>query len=973
MKASLKKYQELMSYRVQRILVVASPYDAFIMDEDGGVMDHVFTSFRGISLASPPKFTVTNDAEEALKAFDKHHYDLVITMPRLIGMDAMELGKKIKSKDPNTIVVLLAHNIRALNRYALTIPKDSIDKVFIWSGNKNILWAIVKWLEDKMNVAQDIQNAMVRVIIFIEDSPIYYSSILPTLYEAVVQQAQAALDDSLNAEHQLLRLRGRPKILLAENYEEGMELYRTFRPFILGIFSDIRYPMNGKVNPEAGIIFLKNLKGQRHDLPILLLSSERANKAKAHAISAHFLDKNSHSLHLEIRKFLVDNLGFGDFVFKMPDGSEVARATNLSSLERQLHVIPDESLAFHIKHNHFSSWLMAHSEIILASKFRAEKYNIYQDINEIRKFLIESIHEYRVSQQRGVVVEFNSDVFDAEAEYQKIGDGSLGGKARGLAFMAQFIQQNLDGLKEFENVDINIPQTLVITTECFDQFLNKNHLQDFSELDCEDEEVASAFLAGDLPLDLEKKLKIYLTHIHYPLAVRSSSLLEDSHFQPYAGLYKTYMLPNNHQDIEVRLQQLSEAVRLIYASIFYKGPKAYNKTTLHRTEEEKMAIVIQEVAGQRYGDFYYPTLSGTAQSHNFYPLSYMKAEEGIAHMALGLGKTVVEGGQALRFSPEYPQLLPQFSKVEDILKNAQKDFFALKLDDSVLELSVNEDTTLKKRSIHDAFDETPVKILSSTYNPANHIIRDSFDPTSGSPIITFANILKYDLLPLPQILSSLLKLSKEGLGYDLEMEFAVNVNPGGKHQFQFLQVRPMVTDHEDLEIEILKTDIEKAFCHSTSALGSSIYDDVMDIVFVHPENFSSLKTVEIAREISRINASFEKQNKKYILIGPGRWGSADKMLGIPVKWHDISAVIGIVEASIKNFRVDPSQGTHFFQNITSLGVFYLTIYRENDFVDWSWLQKQKALFKSDYISHIKLDKSVSVKIDGKKNNGVLII
>ncbi len=969
-----KVYQTLMPKRIRDILIVSSPYDAFVMEEDGGIIEHVFTTFRGLSLVEPPRFTTVTTSEDALNELHDKKFDLVIIMPRFSGMDVVVFGKEVKRIIPNLPVVLLVQSRLSLNRYMSIVDPESIDRIFIWSGNRTIMWAIVKWIEDEENVEHDTKLAMVRVLILVEDSPYHYSSLLPILYDSIVQQSQAIVDDTLNEEHRLLKLRARPKILLASNYENAVKLCDKYRPYLLGVFSDTRYHMNGKEEPLAGVRLLEKIKYEMPHVPILLLSTEGKNRESAIRLEAYFQDKNSKTLHQDIKNFLVDHMGFGDFIFRLPSGKEVGRASNLLGLEKKLKTVPRESLLYHVALNHFSSWLMARGEIDIALKFRGQRYSNFQGIDEIRDYLVASLHERRMRQQEGVVSSFTASEFDSEQMFLKIGDGSLGGKARGLAFMAKYLQRRLSSFEEFENVIITIPQTLVLTTDCFDKFIEENNLSNFAQVECSDEVAASRFINAKLPTYIEECLRSFLEVTTHPLAVRSSSLLEDSRDEPYAGLYKTYMIPNNHPDIEEQVSQLSIAIKLVYASIFYEGPRAYSRNTQHRTEEEKMGVVIQQIIGRKYGDYFYPAISGTVQSYNYYPFSNMKADEGIAQIAIGLGKIVVEGGQALRFSPKFPQSLPQFSKVDDILKNSQKYFYALKLNYDINDLWLDEDVTLARREIEDANDEIPVKMLSSSFSSEDYRLRDYYDGKTGSPVVTFASVLKYDKIKLPQVLSKLIELGREGFGCELEMEFAINLtnNPKKKHEFVLLQARPMTIPYDDLDVEITEEDQKKAICYSTNALGIGVFENISDIILVKPDSFSFKTTLKTVKEISDINVRLDKENRKYLLVGPGRWGTSDHSLGVPVSWQDISAVGAIVEATTKTFRADPSQGTHFFQNITSLGIIYLTVYGEKDYIDWSWFMSQEYVHEAEFVRHIRLSEPLKLKISGKKNQGAIL-
>ena len=974
MDSTFKMYQRLMPFKVSEILFVSSPYDAFIMEEDGALMEDVLTSYKGVGLINPPRFTVVSTAEEALVLLRERPFDLVVTMPRFFGMDAITLGTKIKEIDPDLAVVLLIHNLKSLKEVSEEISEESIDKVFVWSGNRSIMLAIIKWCEDKRNVAFDTKTGMVRVLILVEDSPYYYSSLLPILYESVVKQTQKILDESINEEHRLMKLRARTKVLLASNYEEGMVLYMKYKPYTIGIFSDVRYERNNEIDAEAGFTLIKKIREDSPNLPGLLLSSETVNREKAYKIGVSFQDKNSPTLLRDLKGFFIKNLGFGDFVFRMPDGTEIGRAQNLIELEKKLGEISEISFEYHLINGHFVNWFMARSEIFLASRLKQLlKQGI--DFENLRCKIISYIHDKRVLKKRGIVAHFKAYHFEDELDFVKIGDGSLGGKARGLAFMGRYIQQNLRKFSKFKKINISIPKTIVLTTDCYDDFIVKNDLENFiHHIDCEDSVIAERFLETELPFGLMEDLRVYLSKVNMPLAVRSSGLLEDSKYQPFAGLYKTYMLSNNDPNLDVRLGELAKAIKLVFASVFYAGPKAFSRTTLSRTEEEKMAVVIQHLVGEQYGDYFYPSLSGTAQSYNYYPIQYMKSEEGIAQIGIGFGKVVVEGGQALRFSPAYPKFLPQFATVDDMLKNSQQHFYALKITNENRELLiVDDERNLAKREIYDAIDEFPVKSLSSSFDPQNNMIRDSF--RKGSiPVMLFAKLLKHDNYELAEFLATLLPVAQKGLGCEVELEFAVILpkNPNDNLEFYLLQARPMVTGESSCDVSILEEDIEDSICFSSSTLGRGEFDDIEDIVLVKKDKFDIKNTVVMTKEVSRMNALLEKEDRKYLLVGPGRWGSSDRCLGIPVGWEDISGVGAIVEANIEGFNPDPSQGTHFFHNLTSLGIPYFTIHSKSDFFNWDYFDQFEVHDESENLIHIRLKEPVLIQIDGKKNSGIIL-
>ncbi|WP_319407760.1 PEP/pyruvate-binding domain-containing protein [uncultured Desulfosarcina sp.] len=824
-------------------------------------------------------------------------------------------------------------------------------------------------------MSNDTLNAKVRVLILVEDSPVYYSSFLPLIYKEVVKQTQAVLGVGLNEEHRLLRMRSRPKILLANTYEDALTLYGRYRSYLLGIISDTRIPKNGTLTENAGFLLLSQIKKDISDLPMVLLSSEPGNRNLAMRIPAVFLDKNSPHLLSELHDFFMNDLGFGDFIFRKPDGTEIARAADLRSLQAQLPRIPDESLWYHARRNHFSSWIMGRSEIALASKFREVKASDFNDAESLRGYIISSINDMRKWQQKGVVAKFNKKSFDAEImDFVKIGHGSLGGKARGLAFMAALLHQNMGIYEKYPDVHIRIPKTLVISTDSFEAFIQMNNLKGLANQSVPDEKIKERFLSAELPDRLVSDLKVYLSQVNTPLSIRSSSLLEDAQFQPYAGLYKTVMIPNNHSSFSRRLDHLLTAVKIVYASTYYEGPRAFARSTSNNPQEEAMAVIVQELAGDAYGDFFYPAISGVAQSHNFYPIAPMMPEEGIVHIALGLGKTVVEGEKTLRFSPKYPTILPQFSMVDDILKNSQRHFYALQISNYPETLNFERHGNLKRRDLNDAQKEYPVISLASTYVPDEHRIRDT-STVNGTKVLTFAQVLKYGTFPLPELLMDMQDLGKKGMGCPVEIEFSVNLgSPTGKKTvFNFLQIRPMVAGNDRFEVQIDSEDISKAVCRSRQALGNGKNEEIADVIYVKPDAFKAEATVQMAAEIGQMNADLIKSNRRYLLAGPGRWGSSDRWLGIPVQWQHISGVGAIIELRNDKLKADPSQGSHFFQNITSQGVFYITVTEgSEDFWDWHWLNGLPVIRETTFMRHVRLDRPMTIKIDGKASRCVMI-
>ena len=975
--AHFKVFHELMAIKVREILLVSSPYDAYILEEDTTLASKIINEYSGLNLSLPPRVTRTSSAHEALSLLTKKEFDMVLTMPHLEEMDSFSFGLKIKEVRPNLPVILLAHSPRGIYPLPENRNCDGIDKIFIWSGNSDLLLALVKSAEDRLNVDFDTQNAQVRVLILVEDSPVYYSTFLPLIYKEIVKQTQAVLELGLNEEHRLLTMRARPKILVAENYEGAMELIRKYHDFLFCIISDARIPKHGKLEADAGVVLLSKIKKEITDLPLLLMSSEPTNRKKSEKIPAVFLDKNSPNLLGELHDFFLKHLGFGDFVFRMPDGTEIDRSPDFRSLEEKIAQAPDESIYYHAKNNHFSNWIMARSEFTLASDFRKIPASAFSSVDEIRQYLISSIRALRKWRQKGVVARFNRNNFDPSImDFLKIGEGSLGGKARGLAFMSVLLQQDSSLHERYPEINIEIPKTLVITTDGFESFITQNHLERFAKEDFTDKEVAEAFLEAEMPEWLAKDLEAFIAQIKVPLSVRSSSLLEDAQFQPYAGLYQTYMIPNNHHDPSKRLQHLISAIKLVYASTYYEGPRAFSRDTLNQPHAESMAVIIQRLSGKGYGKYFYPAISGVAQSHNFYPVSHMKSEEGSVNIALGLGKTVMEGEKSLRFSPKYPEIMPQFSTIDDILANAQRFFYALRIKDYPDDLNFGVNSNLEKREIDDAENEFPVQTLASTYVPEEHRIRDTAY-IAGPKILTFAQVLKYNIFPLPQLLSDLLELGRKGLGCPVEMEFSVDLSPDkkGKSNFFFLQLRPMVAEEERFEVEITPEEIERAFCRSTQALGNGKNEEMTDIVYVKPNDFEPEANVQIAGEIGQINAGLVKQKRSYLLVGPGRWGSADRWLGIPVQWRDISGVGAIVELRNKKLKADPSQGSHFFQNITSLGIHYITVTESSDsddYFDWEWVASLPVVQETTFLRHVRVKRPLTLKIDGRQSQCVIL-
>jgi len=973
-----KIFHELMARKVRDVLLVSTPYDAWIMEEDCRLSERIIHEYRGLNLSNPPRITWVPTAEAVLAALAGRKFELVLTMLNPSDAGAHGLGLEIKKHDPELPVVHLSHQAFAATTEAAgaEFPRPpGVDRTFVWSGNTDLLVALIKSAEDRLNVGHDTSSAGIRVILLVEDSPVYLSSLLPLLYKEVVTQTQALLEEGLNEEHRLLTMRARPKILVAENFEEAVYLFETYEPYILGVISDVRYPRDGRPDDDAGVEFLKRIKRERFDIPLLLTSSDPSNAGRAGAIPARFAHKLSPTLHEEVHAFFMEELGFGDFVFRRPNGEEIARAANLRTLEKLMAEVPEDSFVQHCNRNDFSRWLFARTEITLASKLRPIRNADFHTAESHRQYLISLVGSRRSRRQKGVVANFEAGAFDLDTEFFKIGKGSLGGKARGLAFMGNLLQRIGDIHRKFESVRLFIPQTLVVTTDAFDAFVGENELKRFATQEAADEDVAEAFRRATFPQHVADDLRAYLARITYPLAVRSSSLLEDAKIRAYAGLYRTCMLPNNHGSLDVRLRQLIEAIKLIYASTYFGSPKAFSRRVGHRSEEEKMAVIIQKLVGRPSGRYFYPAISGVAQSHNYYPFGPMKPEEGIATIALGLGKTVMEGEKALRFSPRHPQLLPQRSTLKDILDTSQRFFYSLKLEGPYPAPGIREDVNLAKREVVDAPNDDAVRALSGYFLPNDGRIRESYDP-AGYPVLTFSQILKYDLFPLAPLLTEVLALGQDGMGCPVELEFAVDLHRGEGERpgFAFLQLRPMTARAEHVQVLIPEEEASGAFCVSSQALGNGEKSDIADIVFVKPEIFDSARTVEIAREIGQLNAGLMRAGRKYLLAGPGRWGSADRWLGIPVSWAEICGVGAMIETTAPELRADPSQGSHFFHNITTLDITYCTVNPEKgDRLDWAWLATQPRAAETRFVAHVRLPRPFVIKADGRSSRCVMFV
>ncbi len=965
-------YHDLMLHRVHEILLVASPYDAYILEEDGRLTEQILSEYLGMNLSYAPRVWRASSASEALEMLLRRHYDLIITLLRITDMDPNAFGRRVKQNYPNIPVILLVYDVTEISHIRDHLQPEAIDRTFVWSGNANVFPVIIKYIEDRQNVKRDIQRGDVRAIIIVEDNPLYYSIILPLVYAEILYHTRALMDRSLNDTHRLLRLRARPKILLATEYEEAQNYVEMCGENLLGIISDVRFPRKGQKDPNAGYRLIQWVREKEPLMPILFQSSNLNLKATADELRTAFLYKHSKTLIHDLRTFIKENFGFGDFVFRAPDGKEVARATTFHEMEKLLLTVTDESIVYHATRNHFSNWLAARGEFSIASQVRIVQISDFPDAQTLREYLVSCIEMTRHVHYSGRVYQYKEGPIDPSSNFIRVRGGSLGGKARGLAFATNLIEQK-DLQKSFPNVTIRIPRIAVVATDEFDDFMNKNDLWQFVFDVSDFDAIKRKFLSAQLSKEVIRFLKTYLGQLEAPLAIRSSGLLEDMHFQSLAGLYATYMISNRSGSLTARVKKVSAAIKLVYASMFSNEVKVAMEASSHLIEDEKMAIIIQELVGETRNNRFYPTFSGVGQSLNYYPVSYMKREEGAVHVALGLGKTIAEGGKALRFSPKYPSILPQFYSTEAILENSQTAFYALDLTKEVHPHDINEEDNLDLLPLSVAEEDGTLRHVGSVITAQDDIVRDSLS-YEGPRVVTFANILKTDTFPLSDISAHLLDAGHAALGCPVEAEFACNISddPEIKSEFCLLQVRPMTIDTLDRNIQLKTIDEDSIVCRSSLALGNGRIEDLSDVVFVKPAVFDTAKTGEMASEIAEFNREMRGRTR-YLLMGPGRWGSADPWLGIPVKWDHISRVKVIVEVGLEEVPIDPSFGSHFFQNVTSFHLGYLTVSHKggHDFIDWDWLGDQPVYRQSPLVTWVRLENPLSIWIDGQTGMAVI--
>jgi CheY-like chemotaxis protein len=965
-----------MRHRITNILLVSSPYDLYLFEEDGRLYELIRNEYHGLNLSHSPELTRVSSGQEAIDlAKEEGRFDLIIATMHIENTSALSFAQSIKKAGFKIPVILLAHDNRELQSLMMRPESSVFEKVFVWTGDYRIMIGIIKYLEDKLNIKNDSKTVGVQNIIVIEDNVRYYSAFLPIIYTEMLKQSQQLITEGINLSHKFLRMRARPKILLCSTYEEAWKYFKKYKELVLGVISDIAFPKNSELDDAAGIKFANAVKKQVSDIPILLTSDNAENEKDAEEAGTAFVLKNSPTLISELQQFMNKHFGFGDFVFKTPDGEEVGRATNLKSLEEQLIAVPIDSISFHASNNHFSSWLKARTEFWLAHQLRPKKVTDYPDEEALRKYLVNAIHDYRTLRQRGIITDFKKETFDPENSFARIGGGSLGGKARGLGFVNSLIN-NYYLRDHFDGVQISVPPAVVLGTNVFDDFLEMNKLREFA-LNCEnDEEITERFLnATRFPKDILIELASFLDLSKSPLAVRSSSLLEDSQYHPFAGVYQTYMIPNNNANALIRLNDLLTTIKRVYASTFYQSAKNYIKITSYRSEEEKMAVIIQKMVGDAHVNRFYPDFSGVAKSYNFYPLAPQKSTDGIVSVALGLGKTVVEGGNTVRFCPKYPEDLIQFYSVKESFDSSQRNFYALQLDEKTDFGNVTHDMLVKKYELSKAEDDGSLFYVGSTYIPDNDAIYDGLG-RNGTRVVTFGPILRHKLFPLANVIDLLLEMGTWGMGTPVEIEFAVNMStpPGKKREFGLLQMRPLVVTHEFEDLKIERVKKENLICQSNQVLGNGIINNIHDVVVVDYHLFDRAKSREVAAEVASFNTQLVNDGKQYLLIGVGRWGSLDPWLGIPVNWEQISGASAIVESSFKDMAVEPSQGSHFFQNITSFNVGYFTIntVHNNGYVNWEWLLNQKVASNKKYTKCIHFEYPVIIKMNGHENKGIIL-
>ena len=967
-------FMNLMTRRIFNVLIIANPYDAFMLEDDGRIDEKIFNEYTELGMRYPPTFTQVSTTEEAADVLASTSIDLVICMPGNADNDAFTVARDVKAKFTDIPCVVLTPFSHGITRRMENEDLSIFDYVFCWLGNTNLIMSIIKLIEDKMNIEHDIAEAGVQMILLVEDSIRFYSSLLPMLYGYILAQSQHFSTEALNPHSAMLRMRGRPKVVLARTYEEAMELYDKYADNTLGVISDCRFPKDGDKDPEAGLKLLRAIRKRNEYVPLILQSSESENKAKAEAEHFHFIDKNSKAMSIDLRHIMEEHMGFGDFIFRDPKThQEVMRVRTLKELQDNIFKIPYDSMLYHISRNHMSRWLCARAIFPVSEFLKNITWHELQDVDLHRKIIFDAIVQYRHMKNIGVVAVFDRDKFDRYAHFARIGDGSLGGKGRGLAFLDSIIKKHPE-FNEREGVSVSIPKTVVLCTDVFDKFMESNNLYPIALSDASDEEILRHFLRAQLPDKYIADFFTFFEATDRPIAIRSSSLLEDSHYQPFAGIYSTYMIPNLDDKYQM-LQMLAAAIKSVYASVYYKDSKAYMTATSNVIDQEKMAVILQEVVGKQYGDKYYPNISGVLRSINYYPIGDETSEEGIASLALGLGKYIVDGGQTLRVSPYHPTQVLQTSEMETALRQTQTQFYALDMKDVGDDFKVDDGFNILKMKVKDADKDGSLNYIASTYDPYDQVIRDGIYD-GGRKIISFCGVLQHGVFPLPELMQMSMKYGAESMRRPVEIEFACNINNDRTGEFYLLQMRPIVDSKQVLDEDLASIDDSACLLRSHNSLGHGISEDVVDVVYIKTDdNFTAANNPRIADEVERINRKFVAEGKNYVLVGPGRWGSSDYWLGIPVKWPHISAARVIVEAGLANYRVDPSQGTHFFQNLTSFGVGYFTVntYKNDGIYQKELLDAMPAVEETQYVRHVRFDRPLRIMMDGVKQEGIILL
>ena len=982
-------FVNLMMRHIYNVLIVANPYDAFMLEDDGRVEEKIYNEYAQLGLRYPPTFTQVSTIEEAEKILNSTKIDLVICMPGNADNDAFTVARSIKQKFPDIHCVVLTPFSHGISKRMENEDLSIFDYVFCWLGNTNLILSIVKLIEDRMNIDHDIQAAGVQMILLVEDSIRFYSSILPNLYNYILQQSQNFATEALNRHAATLRMRGRPKVLLARTYDEAIQLYEKYKDNCLGVISDVRFPIHAHPehqgamggnkedkDPEAGFKLLEAIRREDEYVPLIMESAESVNRERAEKEGFKFVDKNSKMLSVDLRHLMEEHMGFGDFIFRDPKThQEIVRIHTLKELQDNIFKIPADSMLYHVSRNHISRWLCARAIFPVSNFLKHVTWHKLQDVDAHRQIIFDAIVQYRHMKNLGVVAVFDRGKFDRYAHFARIGDGSLGGKGRGLAFLDNIIKTHPD-FNRFGGATVQIPKTVVLCTDVFDQFMEQNNLYDIALSDAPDEVILHHFLEAQLPDSYIADFFTFFEATHSPIAIRSSSLLEDSHYQPFAGIYSTYMIPNLDDKYEM-LRMLAAAIKSVYASVYYRDSKAYMTATSNVIDQEKMAVVLQEVVGQNHGDRYYPTMSGVLRSLNYYPVGEEKAEEGIASLALGLGKYIVDGGQTLRVSPWHPHQIMQLSEMETALRETQTRFYALDMKRDVgSDFKVDDGFNILNLRVKEAEKDGALRYIASTYDPYDQIIRDGVYE-GGRKVISFCGVLQQDVFPLPEIMQMSMRYGAEAMRRPVEIEFACNLNADRTGDFYLLQIRPIVDSKQTLVEDVAALPDDECLLRSHRSLGHGIVDDVSDVVYVKYDNhFTAMNNPAVAADIERINRQMIDEGRGYVLIGPGRWGSSDPWLGVPVKWPHISAAKVIVEVALKNYRVDPSQGTHFFQNLTSFGVGYFTVDTNQSTAQGGMVRKDildtmPAVEETEYVRHVRFDRPLRILMDGTKQEGAI--